>query len=120
MTSNPPQQIECPSLAFPNGRSVLTVGEVAEKWRVTEQHVLNLITEGKLAAFDIAGKQDYVRAPISAIEKISQETGTNVPTLLEIIRNAKAKLHVGRAHWRIPVQEGFVGFMRENHSLVGR
>ena len=41
-----PQQLEFPSVAFPKDRTVLYVGEVAMKLRVTEQHVLDLIEEG--------------------------------------------------------------------------
>ena len=50
-----PQQLEFPSLAFPKDRTVLYVAEVAMKLRVTEQHVLDLIEEGKLQAINIGG-----------------------------------------------------------------
>ena len=51
-------------LAFP-GRSVLYVREVAEKLRVTEQHVLDLIEEGKLRALNIGGgSRKFYRIPV--------------------------------------------------------
>lgn len=44
------------SLAFAKDRQVLYVFEVAQKLRCTQQHVLDLIEEGKLQAVNIAGK----------------------------------------------------------------
>lgn len=65
-----PQQMEFPSLAFPKDRTVLYVGEVALKLRVTEQHVLDLIDEGKLRAINIAGvnatDRKFYRIPVEA------------------------------------------------------
>ena|SRR5579859_3379018 len=113
-----PQQLDFPSLAFPKDRTVLMVGEVALKWRVTEQHVIDLIVEGKLAAFDIAGRQDYVRVPMDAMHEISRQSGLPLETLLSIVRTAKPKT-TGRAYWRVPVAEGFTAFMRENNAGAG-
>ena len=115
----PPQQLDFPSLAFPKDRSVLTVGEVAAKWNVSDRHVVDLIEEGKLVAFDIAGRRDYVRAPMTAIDEIAKRTGLKSETLLEIIRGARPTLRRSPSFYRIPVLEGFTAFMKENHSQSG-
>jgi excisionase family DNA binding protein len=68
-----PQQMSFGSLLFP-GRTVLYVSEVAEKLNVTEQHVLNLIEEGKLLAVNIGiGGRKFWRIPVEAYEKYLQE-----------------------------------------------
>lgn len=113
-----PQQLDFPSLAFPKDRTVLYVGEVATQWRVTDQHVIDLVVEGKLAAFDIAGRREYVRVPMDAIPEISRRSGLPVETLLDIIRNSKAALGSGRAYWRIPVVEGVNTFIHENNARL--
>ena len=113
-----PQQLDFPSLAFPKDRSVLYVGEVALKLRVTDQHVIDLITEGKMAAVDIAGRQSFVRVPQAALEELADRLGITLATLLQIIGRHRAKVGVGRAFWRVPVVEGFNAFIRENHSLA--
>ena len=116
MLTFPPQQLDFPSLAFPKDRTVLTVGEVAAKWEVSDRHVVDLIDEGKLAAFDIAGRQDYVRVPMDAILQIAGRLGVKPETLLAEIRAARPRIGSGRAHYRVPVVEGFTDFMRQNHS----
>ena len=118
MNPFPPQQLDFPSLAFPKDRSVLTVGEVASKWEVSDRHVVDLIDEGKLAAFDIAGRQDYVRVPMDAILNIARRLGVKPETLLAEIRSSRPRIGGGRAFYRVPVVEGFNAFMRENHSLA--
>jgi excisionase family DNA binding protein len=114
----PPQQLDFPSLAFPKDRTVLTVGEVAAKWEVSDRHVIDLIEEGKLAAFDIAGKHAYVRVPMSAVETMAKRFGTTPEIILGIIRAAKPQIGSSRAFYRIPVTEGFTAFMKENNSLA--
>jgi len=64
------EQLQFPfaSLDFP-GRVTLKVYEVAAKLGVTEQHVIDLITEGKLGAIDLRGKgasRSLYRIPIEA------------------------------------------------------
>ena len=120
--NHPPQQMDFPSLAFPKDRTVLTVGEVAAKWNVSDRHVVDLIEEGKLAAFDIAGRQDYVRVPMNAMRDIAKRLGVPLETLLGNVRAARPQLNgSGRAYYRIPVQEGFTAFMKENRApLVGK
>jgi hypothetical protein len=116
-----PQQLEFPSLAFPKDRTVLTVSEVAERFECTAQHIIDLLEEGRLAGFDIAGRQDFIRvaaAAIDAIVKRSQRGPLSREELLQILRDTKPQRRTTRAHWRIPV-EGYNGFLRENHSLRG-
>jgi excisionase family DNA binding protein len=96
----------------------LTVDEIASKWRVSNRHVVNLIEEGKLVAFDIAGRHEYVRVPMAAIIDIASKLNVPPETLLGSIRAAKPQSSGGRAFYRIPVVEGFIGFMAENHSLA--
>lgn len=112
-----PQQLDFASLAFPKDRTVLTVGEVADRWKASDRHIVDLIEEGKLAAFDIAGRRDYVRCPMTAIEEIARLSGLTVETLLQIIRATKPGVRRSPAHYRVPV-EGYNGFIRENHSLA--
>ena len=116
-----PQQMDFPSMAFPKDRSVLTVGEVAARWEVSDRHVVDLIEEGKLVAFDIAGKRSYVRVPVDAIPQIAKSLGIKADTLLAALQNARATRPAnvsGRAFYRVPVVEGYTAFMRENHSLL--
>ncbi len=111
-----PQQLEFASLAFPKDRTVLYVSEVAIKWRVTEQHVIDLLEEGKLNGFDIAGKYGYVRVPTSAIGALARRFNVRPEVILEIIERCKPERTGGRSFWRIPAKEGYEAFMRENHS----
>ncbi len=113
----PPQQLDFASIAFPKDRTVLTVSEVAALWKVSDRHIVDLIEEGKLAAFDISGRRDYVRTPMTALDEISKLTGKPVATLLEVIRKNKATTRKSPAFYRIPV-EGYAGYIRENHSLA--
>lgn len=115
----PPQQLDFPSLAFPKDRSVLTVGEVASRWEVSDRHVIDLIEEGKLAAFDIAGRHDYVRVPMAAIDELARRLGLKREEVLGIVAAKRPQLNgSGRAFWRVPSKEGYESFMRENNSLA--
>lgn len=115
MTS--PQQLDFPSLVFPKDRSVLTVGEVAAKWEVSERHVIDLIEEGKLVAFDIAGRHKYVRVPESALADLAKMAGVSLEKALGIIAAKRPQFNgSGRAFYRVPVVEGYHAFMKENHS----
>ena len=61
--------MEFASLAFPEDRTVLYVGEVALKLRVTEQHVLDLIDEGQLIAVNVGGAgRKFWRIPVEAYD----------------------------------------------------
>ena len=114
----PAQQHDFPSLAFAKDRTVLTVGEVATRWEVSDRHVIDLIEEGKLVAFDIAGRHDYVRVPMAALEILSRKAGMSVEQARGIIAANRPQLSgSGRAFYRVPVKEGFEAFMKENHSL---
>jgi excisionase family DNA binding protein len=67
---------ESPDLAaaIPNGRKVLLVVEVAKLLAVTEQHILNLIDEGKLAAIDVGCRgRHFWRIPVTAYERYLRE-----------------------------------------------
>ena len=110
-----PQQLAFPSLAFDKERTVLYVGEFAARCRISEEHVIDLIEEGKLAAFNIAGRHEYLRVPAAVVDALAQKFGVPRETIVEVMKSAPAT-PTTRAHWRIPVKEGFETFLRENHS----
>jgi predicted DNA-binding transcriptional regulator AlpA len=64
-----PEQITFDSLMFP-GRRVLYVNEVAERWGVSDQHVIDLCEEGAIpGAFNIGGAgRKFWRIPIEGYE----------------------------------------------------
>ena len=97
----------------------MTVGEVASRWEVSDRHVIDLIEEGKLAAFDIAGRHDYVRVPMAAIDELARRLGLKREEVLGIVAAKRPQLNgSGRAFWRVPSKEGYESFMRENNSLA--
>jgi excisionase family DNA binding protein len=114
----PPQQLDFPSLSFGKDRTVLTVQEVAGKWNVSDRHVVDLIEEGKLVAFDIAGKHGYVRVPMAFWNEIARRLNVTPETLLREMAAARPQSSGNRAYYRIPVVEGYQAFMKENHSLA--
>ena len=111
-------EFDVPSLAFAKDRVVLTIREIASRWRVSDRHVIDLIEEGKLVAFDIAGRQDFVRVPMAAIDILAHRLGIGRADVLKIIQASVPKINQSRrAFYRVPVVEGFNAFMRENNSL---
>ena len=113
----PPQQLDFPSLAFPPDRSVLTVREVAERWRCSERHVIDLIEEGKLVAFDIAGKHEWVRMPMAAVDALAERLGMTREEVIAVATAARPQVKSSRrARYRIPAKEGVARFMSDNHS----
>jgi excisionase family DNA binding protein len=55
---------------FGKERRVLTVAEVADKLRITEQHVIDLIEEGKIQGVNIGGAaRCYWRIPVEGYIK---------------------------------------------------
>lgn len=113
-----PQQLEFQSIAFPADRTVLTAIEVAAVWRVTHAHIIDLLEEGKLDGFDIAGRHEYLRVPMSAIPKLATLFKVPEAVILKIIAEAKSeRVKPSRAHWRIP-KEAYTKFIAENHSLA--
>lgn len=71
-----------PHVKFP-GRSTLYVHEVASALNITNQHVIDLITEGKIQAVNIAGKnqtaREYWRVPVSEYDKYLKENSNISP-----------------------------------------
>jgi hypothetical protein len=111
-----PQQLEFDSLAFPKDRKVLTAGEVAARWGISDQHVIDLCDEGGLAAFDITGNRaEFIRIPAAAVDAIAGKFGVPADCIREIIETTPARRNTNRAHWRIPV-EGYNQFIQENRS----
>ena len=52
------------------GRTTLYVSEVAEKLRITEQHVRNLIDEGKLLAINVGtNERKFWRIPVEEYDR---------------------------------------------------
>lgn len=113
-----PQQLEFQSIAFPADRTVLRVSEVAERWRMSIRHVIDLLEEGKIEGFDIAGRHEYLRVPRTAIAKLATLFKVPESAILQVIAESKsARVRPSRAHWRIP-KEGYTKFIAENHSLA--
>jgi excisionase family DNA binding protein len=77
MNRVPPEQLDFPSLAFPRDRKMLYVHEVAERLSVTQQHVIDLIDEGKIRAINVAGdnptNRKYYRIPVEAWQRFIVE-----------------------------------------------
>jgi len=60
--------------AFPKDRKVLFVSEVATRLGVTDQHIIDLIDEGKLQAVNIGGHtRKFWRIPIEAYQAFLQQ-----------------------------------------------
>jgi excisionase family DNA binding protein len=54
------------------GRVTLRVGEVATALRTTEQHILDLIEEGRLQAINVGGStRNFWRIPVEAYEQFT-------------------------------------------------
>jgi len=95
---------------------VLTVGEVRSRWRVSENHVIDLLEEGKLAGFDITGnRKEFIRIPAAAVDAIAKKFGVPREFISKIIDSTQPERKTSRANWRIPV-EGYNGFIQENRS----
>jgi len=74
-----PEQMEFPSIGFPADRRVLMVQEVAERLRISEQHVIDLIEEGKIQGINIGGHgRHYYRIPKEGFEAYVRENHTFV------------------------------------------
>ncbi len=81
-----PQQLTFPSLEFGKDRTVFYPHECAAKLRVTTQHIIDLIAEGKINAINIAGAnatdRRYWRIPVEAWRKyLSENLSINDPDL---------------------------------------
>ena len=67
------EQLTFPSLSFP-GRKTLYVSEVADRLGCTDQHIMDLIEEGKLQAVNIGGAtRKFWRIPVEAYELFLRE-----------------------------------------------
>lgn len=116
MASEPKKSIPH-SLAFPPGRQTVMVREIAAKWRVSEQHVINLIESGRLAAVDVAGKFEFVRVPKDAIAALAKLAKTSPEKVLEVIQQTPQRPVKGkRSSYRVPVVEGYETFIQENST----
>jgi hypothetical protein len=111
-----PEQLEFASLAFPKDRKVLMAGEVALRWGVSDQHVLDLLEAGQLHGFDISGnRKEFIRIPAAAVDAIAARFGVPREFIQKIIDSTPAQRKTTRANWRIPV-EGYDAFIQENRS----
>jgi hypothetical protein len=103
-----------PSLSPSGSRLVMTVSETAHAWRVSDQHIIDLLDEGKLNGFNISGRYDYLRVPVKAIHEIASLSGVPVDQVLRVIGQVKSLPNKHRAHWRIPIIEGYSAFIQDN------
>ena len=109
------EQLDFPSLAFPADRRVLTVSEVADRWGCSQQHIIDLLEEGKLAGFDISSPNEFVRVSRVWFEALSRRLNLDHETLLYQAACILPNKRTPRSHWRIPV-EGYKDFIRSGHS----
>jgi hypothetical protein len=116
--SEPKKHSDFSSLAISNRRFVLKVNEIAASWRCSAQHTIDLIEEGKLNAFNVAGFYEYLRVPVAALDEIALAAKIPRETLLQIIAGVKPVRRSSREHWRVPVKEGFSAFIQENQALL--
>lgn len=99
------------------GGTVLTVAEVAARWRVTTAHVSNLIEAGELAALDVSGRRDCFPMPKAAVNQLAARLRVTPEQLLEFIRTIKPNgKEKNRALWRVPV-ESYTACMEKRNSL---
>lgn len=108
-----PQQMEFASVAFPKDRTVLYVAEVAHALSITEQHVSDLIEEGKLQAIDISGGAACAEAFVA---ELARRLKTDVETVRGALAATRAQTNRSRRYWRIPI-EAYKAFVKENHSF---
>lgn len=113
-----PQQLYFPSLAFPKDRSVLYVSEVAERLGVTDRHVANLLEEGSMIGFDVAGRFEFMRIPTAAVAALAARFAVSPLAILDVINATKPAQKSSNRFWRIPVKEGYEDFLAKNHSLA--
>jgi hypothetical protein len=103
--------------AVPQGRAVLTVGEVAERWQVTTAHIVNLIEGGQLEALDVSGHLECLPVPKTALNQLAARLKVTPEQLLEFIRTIKPDGNQKkRSLWRVPV-ESYRAFMEKRRSL---
>jgi len=111
-----PEQLDFLSIAFPKDRKVLVVAEVALRWGISEQHVIDLLEEGKLQGFDITGdRSEFMRIPAAAVDAIANKFGVPREFIIKIIDSTAPQRKTTRANWRVPV-EGYNAFLQENRS----
>jgi len=102
--------------ALPKGQAVLTVTDVAKRWRVTGRHVIDLIEEGSLGAIDIAGNKATFPMPKAALPKLAARLRVTPEQLLEFLHSFELTSPANRRHfWRVPV-ETYQQFMEKRHS----
>lgn len=108
------QQMDFASFLFPKDRTVLYVAEVAKKLCVSEQHVSDLIEEGRLQALDISGGDDCTTLFIA---EIASALKCSPDVVRDAIAAARAKQKTTRRYWRIPI-EAYNDFLKKHHSFA--
>lgn len=119
-TSIPPLPNPSPSpdtaLRFP-GRTVLYVHECAAGLRVTSQHIIDLIEEGVIAAWDVGGGGGTMRVPPEFLRVMAERLGrpeAQLQALLEQVRQAHPRK---RASWRVSVASWLTFLEKRNTQL---
>ena len=101
--------------AWPADKRVLTVLEIAHAWRATDRHITGLIESGDLLAIDISagGRFDSEIVSRDALREIARRMGVSLETVIAIIKGHPRRPAPERRHmWRIPTEEGYMGFIR--------
>lgn len=104
-----------PALQFPD-RTVLYVHECAARLRVTQQHIIDLIEEGALAALDVGGDGGSVRVPPAFLRLVAEQWGRTEGEVQQLLEQVRLKHPRKRASWRIPVT-GWTKFLERRNTL---
>lgn len=79
----------------------LSVGEIAEKWEISERSVRNYCAQGRIAGAKLIGKTWYIPEDAQKPERVNKKT--NTPTLLEILRQQKAGRMPGGIYHKVQI-----------------
>lgn len=67
-----------PELRFPQNRGAVTVSEIAEKWAVSDEHVVELLDTGELHPLFLTGlgnktSRKCIRIPVSSYYEVTRD-----------------------------------------------
>ncbi len=79
----------------------LSVGEIAEKWDISERSVRNYCAQGRIAGAKLIGKTWYIPEDAQKPERVNKKT--NTPTLLEILCQQKAGRMPGGIYHKVQI-----------------
>lgn len=98
----PATQLHLDSVMFPADRRVLTVRECAAALGCCDQHIVNLIESGDLAALNIATSFTGSRVPSAWLARLAPRLGLTEAALAGEIAAARVEHPERRPSYRIP------------------